>query len=206
MKEELKSLKDSAIQVASEKENLKKQKKFFNMKVEEQIELLGVEEIFNYNNDSYDAASLLMVHFSDIDELISKIKEQHSKYGNKKIKELVLETLKTMNYDIDYMGKVIDNYFMYQECGFNKVQTMEQNIEQNIELLQEEVKTTSTVIINETKETAKKVGTSIVNVAKPYGEVAKGQFNDAKVAATGLVNKGAKKLIKILQDVEKKTK
>ena len=40
MKQELKSLKDSAIQVANEKENFKKQKKFFNMKVEEQKELL----------------------------------------------------------------------------------------------------------------------------------------------------------------------
>ena len=206
MKEELKSLKDSAIQVANEKENLKKQKKFFNMKVEEQKELLGIEEIFNYNDDSYDAASLLMIHFSDIDELICKIKEQHPKYGNKKIKGLVLNTLKTMNYDIDYMEKVLDNYFMYQECGFNKVQIIEQSVEQNIELLQEEAKTTSTVILNETKETAKRVGTSIVNAAKPYGEVAKSQFNDAKTATTGLINKGAKRLIKILENVENKTK
>ena len=202
MKEELKSLKDSAIMIADEKDNLKKQTKFFNMKVQEQKEDLGIEEVFNYDNNSYEAAKLLMVHFSEIDELITKVKQQHPKYGDKRIKDLVLETLKQFNYDIDYMGKVIDNYYIYKNCGFNKVQA----IEENIVVLEKEAKETSTILLDETKETAKKVGTSIVNVAKPYGEVAKGQFNDAKVAATGLVNKGAKKLIKILQDVEKKTK
>lgn len=202
MKEELKSLKDSAIQVANEKEKLKKQKEFFNMKVEEQKEALGIEEIFNYNEDSYDAASLLIIEWPNVAELISKLKKEHPKYGNKRIKELTLVALETLDYDIPYMSNIIDNYFLYEECGFYKVQS----IEKSIEILENDVKTTTGAILDETKETAKKVGTSIVNVAKPYGEVAKNQFNDAKVATTGLIHKGAKKLIKILEDVETKTK
>ena len=202
MKEQLQSLKESAIQIATEKESLKKQKEFFNMKVEEQKEMLGIEEIFNYNEDSYEAASLLVFECANVVELISKIKKEHPKYGNKRIKELVLTALEALEYDVTFMGKVVDNYFLYEECGYYKVQT----IEQSIEALEEEAKATTGVIFDETKEAAKKVGTSIANVAKPYGEVAKSQFGEAKTAAKGLLNKGSKKLMKILEDVETKTR
>lgn len=202
MKEQLQSLKESAIQIVTEKETLKKQKEFFNMKVEEQKNTLGIEEVFNYNEDSYEAASLLLFECADMVELISKVKKEHPKYGNKRIKELVLTALEALGYDIAFMEKVIDNYFLYEACGFYKVQT----VEQSIEVLEEEAKVTTGAILDETKEAAKKVGTSIANVAKPYGEVAKSQIGEAKTAAKGLLNKGSKKLMKILEDVETKTR
>ena len=52
----------------------------------------------------------------------------------------------------------------------------------------------------------KTVATSVANVARPYGEVAKGQLQEAGTQAKGLFNKGVKTLIKSLERLEEKTK
>ena len=51
----------------------------------------------------------------------------------------------------------------------------------------------------------KKVATTVGNIARPYGEVAKGQLSEAGVRVKGFANNGTKKLIKLLEKVEDKT-
>lgn len=201
MKENLSTLKDSTIKLLKAKESLKKQKMFFNMKVEEKKEILNIEELYNNEEygifeDSFEAASLLVEQFPQISDIVAKMRKEHPKYGVKRIKEL---TLIALSYDEPSLedcetSNIIDNYFLYEECGFFKLKAKQEELSQ----LQDETKETTNSIINQTKKSAIKFGTSVSNIVKPYGEIAKEQGKTA-------INKGSKSLIKVLKRVEKKT-
>ncbi len=210
MKEELKSLKEVTIEIVKEKEDLRKQKNFFNMKVEEKKSELNIDEVFKAENkDSFEAAELLHSLFPQIHSIVSTVKEQHPKYGEKRVKEITSIALKefmTLNdYCMDFIDKIdllVDNYFLYESCGYFKLLAREEKINN----LEESAKVSAGSILNESKEIAIKTGSSIVNTIKPYGEIAKSQMNDAKDNAKKLVNLGSKKLIKFLENIEEKTK
>lgn len=203
MKEDLKNIKDSTVKVIEEKENFKKQKEFFNMKVQEQKLQSGIEELFKLD-DSYESAKMLNTNFPEIANIITSLKKEHPKYGEKRIKEMANIHL---NYQLsasvfsDSLSIMIDNYFLYERCGFSKL--LEQ--ENNLTKLEESIKTSCDAILDESKDTAIKAGTAIVNIVKPYGKVAKGQLEDASKLAKNAVNSGSKKLIKVLKSIEEKT-
>ena len=209
MKEELVTLKDSAIKIVKAKESLKKQKMFFNMKVEEKKQELNIEEFYNSEEygiceDSFEAANMLNELFPQIRDIVAKMRKEHPKYGSKRIKEL---TLTALTYDEPLLEDseaviIIDNYFLYEECGFFKIKAQQEELDE----LGKEAKETTEAIIDQSKQTTIKIGNSISNIVKPYGEVAKEQFGDAKEEAKNLINKGSKKLRKILEKVEDKTK
>lgn len=205
MKEELKVLKDSTLQILKAKENLKKQTTFFNMKVEEKVNEKNIDEVFNDNNNSYDAAKALNECLPNIHLIVSKLRNQHPKYGNKRIKELALNEFIAEDIFFAELNEeaelLLDNYFLYEDCGFFKLREQELSIE----ALLSETKCATEAIITESKQTAVKVGTSIKNVVKPYGDVAKSQLNDAGITAKKVVNKGSKKLIHVLKKIENKT-
>ena len=210
MKEELKQLKEVAIQIAKETDGFRKQKNFFNMKVEEKKSELNMEEIFNEENeDSFESAEILNFLFPQIHTIVSSVREGHPKYGEKRIKEIAVVALKEFMSLNEYMlsfydqiDVVVDNYFLYESCGYFKLLERKESLSK----LEETAKGTTDVVLNQSKEAAKKFGSDVANIVKPYGEVAKGQFNEAKVVGKDLINKGSKKLIKILEDLENKTK
>ena len=209
MKEELFTLKDSAFKIAKANESLKKQKMFFNMKVEEQKEKENIEEFYNKEEygiyeDSFEAANMLNELFPQIRDIVAKMRKEHPKYGIKRIKEL---TLTALTYDEPLLEdseatNIIDNYFLYEECGFFKLKAQQEELIK----LGKEAKETTETIIDQSKQATVKFGTSVANIVKPYGEIAKEQFGDAKEEAKNLINKGSKKLRKILEKVEDKTK
>ncbi len=81
MKEQLNSLKDTAILLAKEQENFKKQKNFFNMKVEEKKNEDNFIEVVNVNNDSYEAALYIHTEFPQISLSVNKLKEEHPTFN-----------------------------------------------------------------------------------------------------------------------------
>ena len=205
MKEELKTLKGSTLQILKAKENLNKQQVFFNMKVEEQVNEKSIDEVFNDNNNSYEAAKELNDCLPILHTTISKLRNEYPKYGNKRIKGLALDEL-TSNDDLFAQCKsdtelLLDNYFLYEGCGFFKLREQELAIE----ALLDETKVATDAIIYESKQAVIKVGNSVKNVVKPYGDVAKSQLNNAGIATKKAVNKGSKQLIKLFQKIEKKT-
>ena len=210
MKEELKELKDVAIQIAKENNELKRQTNFFNMKVEEKNKELNIEEIFkSENDDSVKAAEILNFLFPQIQTISSSVRENHPKYGEKRVKEITVVALKefmTLNdYLLDFSEQIdviVDNYFLYESCGYFKLL----EIKENITKLEESAKEKTGTVLTQTKESAINIGNKVAGIVKPYGEVAKSQFGDAKVATKDLINKGSKKLIKFFENIEEKTK
>lgn len=85
---------------------------------------MNLEEIYNKNNNSYEAAKLLNIFFPQIDGIILKIRTEHPKYGIKKIKELALNKLskQLLTENRQQLEIILDNYFLYENCGFNKLQ------------------------------------------------------------------------------------
>ena len=202
MKEELKALKGSTEQIVKARKNLLKQKSFFNMKVEEKKEETGIEEIVDFG-DSYESAKFICIECPIYDK-VTEIREEHPKYGNRRIKNLIINEIlndEELNADRYAPSKevleiIIDNYFLYE--GYKQ--------ETEIAELEKEARIVTDAIIGESKEAAKKVGDSFVNIVKPYGEVAKSQLSDAGEAAKKAVNKGSQKLKVFFEKIEEKTK
>lgn len=206
MKEELKALKGSTEQIVNARKGLLKQILFFNMKVEEQKQTTNTEELFNHNNNSYEAAKELNFMFPEVHEIVLIIRTEHPKYGSKRIKDLVLkkfaEKADTLVKDESLFEALVDNYLMYESCGFFKL--LEQ--EKELDLLEDEAKEATVAILDESKEAAIKAGKAALNIVKPYGEVAKSQLNDAGDAAKKVINKGSQKLKRFFESIEEKTK
>jgi hypothetical protein len=206
MKEELNTLKNSVQQIAKGCESFKKQRNFFNMKAEEKFNETSTEEFFKEGCDSYDSAKILNECFSEIHSIVSQIKEEHPKYGNRRIKELVIKELSLQNEMLAYfesnLDVIIENYFIYESCGFFKLLNQEKGLEE----LGNEAKDATDAILDESKAAAIKAGKAAINVVKPYGEVAKSQLNDAGDAAKKVINKGSQKLKRFFENLEEKTK
>lgn len=206
MKEQLISLKDNAILIAKEQENLKKQKKFFNMKVEEQKITSNIIEVVNVNNNSYEAALYIYTEFPQISSITNKLKEEHPKYGIKRIKELatneLMDVLKIQEQDKACLAMIVENYLMYESCGFFKVKELDDKITE----LEGNVKSSANEIFDESKDKAIRFGKTIGNTVKPYTEIAKSQLTEVGISAKATINEGSKKLIKVLEKLEKKTR
>lgn len=207
MKEQLNTLKNSVQQVVKGCEHFKKQREFFNMKVEEKLLETGAKEII-LSEDSYESAKTVCVDCNKLHETITKIRNEHPKYGNRRIKDLVITEIMSGHENYNYtsqsnfLGEIIDNYFIYESCGFFKLLKQEQELQS----LEKEVTNATDAILDESKEAAIKAGKAVVNVVKPYGDVAKSQFNDASSAAKKAVNKGSQKLKLFFEGLEEKTR
>ena len=205
MKEELSTLKNSVQQIAKGCENFKKQRNFFNMKVEEKLLETGLEEVITAE-DSYESAKVLNENLSSIHMLVTYIKKEHPKYGNRRIKELVIKEIHEASFIPEELeGKIelaVDNYFIYESCGFFKLLNQEKELEE----LGTEAKIATDAILDESKAAAIKAGKAALNIVKPYGEVAKSQLSDAGEATKKIVNKGSQKLKIFFESIEEKTK
>lgn len=194
MKEQLNSLKENTAKLIKEKEDFKKQRNFFNMKVEEQKNILNIEEIYNTADDSYERANILNIYYPEISYIVDMIKKEHPKYGNKKIKGLILEQIKDSTDISDITETLLDNYFLYESCGYHTLKNKENEIQE----LEKTIKQDASCVYGKSKESIKKFGSSVANTVKPYGDIAKNQINN-------IANKGSKKLIKVLEKIKDKT-
>ena len=188
MKEQLEKIKTTAKDVMEARNKFNKERIFFNLKVEEAKFEMQTEEFFGLEfADSYEAANCFYDECENIIEVIRKIKKKHPKYGNARVKKEALKNFPELCdneekefYDVEVIGDLIDNYFLYEDCGYLKVKIRQTYVEyyeselsKSIEgLLEEPQKVVETV-----KSTTKEV-----------------------------LRKGNKRLIKLHQDIEKKLK
>lgn len=200
MKEELKTLKDSTMKIFKVKEEIKNGRNEFNNMVEFKKNEYGIEELFNNNDffvegDSYDAANLLNNVFPQIYKFVSKKRKECPNYENKALKMFTVIAL-TCDESVpkeykDNLDLLVDNYFLYEECGFFNLK----NKTEEIEKLEKEIKESTSSILGETKQATIKA----VEAVKPYGQMVKEKGKTA-------IDKGRKTLIKILERADKNKK
>lgn len=157
--------------------------------------------------NAYDVAKNFFMINGDVADLAAEIKSEHPKYGQPRFKgTLVTAVIAERDSSYEEAQEVVETYLALEEAGYSVVR----RAEENISVMAEKVNSSTGEVVTQGKEAVTKVASTVATkvgkIAKPYGEVAKGQLKEASVAAKGLVNKGTKRLIKTLEKIEEKTK
>lgn len=201
MKQELKELKKLATNFIEAKNNFEKQRDIFN--------LMYVYSDFNDEQvieSPYDFAKTFYEKYGFVVECSTALRNEHPRYGEKRFKNALIENIiinQELDYEVDYdfVNYLVDSHIAYESLGYFEVKDLEDEMNK----LYEQIDKTTKNIKDKSCAAAKGVGRAVVKVMKPYGEVAKGQLNAVEGKAKDVVNKGTKKLIKVLENVADKT-
>lgn len=209
MKEELLQLKDAAVELGTTVKGMTEARESFNINAQANGVL---EDYFDEASvDYYDAARNYAMLNSDLIKCYEDLMVAHPKYGDKRRRATVVDAVLTSR-GVDYeesfaeVNEAYDEYVAIRNCGYNEVRAYEVKAEE----LSTKINANTDAVVKESKDAvvkaANSVATGVANVARPYGEVAKGQLQQAGTHAKGLFNKGVKTLIKSLEKLEEKTK
>lgn len=205
------------------KEKLKELRKLNEELIEERQLFEDMKDEFSYNvelnceDELYGDPYQMAKAFNNFNKTailrVKDLRKAHPRYGEKRLKneitkifrecyqqEGAYEICPSEIFDNNVLEMVAD-YLLYDSCGFFRVLDQEDKID----CLEQTIIGVEHELLDESKEAVSSIGTGAINILKPYGEVAKGQLNDAANMAKGLINKGSKKLVKILQKIEDKT-
>lgn len=193
MKEQLKQLKNDVVEIPSMSKEFVKKREFFNMKVEEAKEERPVVELFEGDlKDSYSMASAFYGLMLDEISIIERYREEHPKYGENSIRNLVKKELlgkdSTLE-DREATERMLDLYFLYDECGFLKVRELENKLNDKIASISDNAK-------GRVEEARDRVS----NAVKNYDLV----WEETKLNAEDVLTRTRRKLGHFLLDFDKK--
>lgn len=209
MKEEFLQLREAAVELGANVKAMAEAREVFNTNAQ----LNGVLEDYfdDACRDHYDAAKNYAMFNEDLIQAYEDLMVAHPKYGDKRRRATVVDQVLTsrgVDYEENFsdVNDAYDEYVAIRSCGYNEVRTLELKVEE----ASTKISTNGNAVVKEGKDAVVKAATSVANgvasVARPYGEVAKGQLQEAGGKAKGLFNKGVKSLIKTLQNIDERTK
>lgn len=199
MEQKIKDIKNKYI---TTRDNFKRNRLFFNMKVEEKLIEDKKEELLKSDNyDSYDNAKFLIEYFSEIQDICIKTKEKYPKYGNKRIQKIIMAEHKKIpesKYDDYFWGfsyeSLIYSYLLYESCGYFKVLEKEKEFKMVIMKIEKEL-----------KDILKEAKSSTHEIIKPYKTYIDNNIEKCKTATRKIINTKSKKLVKTFQNIADKT-
>ena len=206
MKKELNELKESVKEYSAAYEEYSVAREEFNANLEVAV-VEGLTEYYDENcTDSYDIAKNFFMLNGDVLEAATNIKSEHPRYGLPRFKcTLVTAVVDSRDITFEEANALVNAYLLLDEAGYAKVSELETKVAE----IEAKGIATCDAIVTQGKDAVvsagKKVATTVGNIARPYGEVAKGQLSEAGVRVKGFANNGTKKLIKLLEKVEEKT-
>ena len=211
MKKELIELKELTAEFSKVKKEFDNEREMFNLAVEESDTR---KKLYSYAEDEMDDAYVMALNFVDNNQTFiseaEKLKREHPRYGEKRfISTVVTNVLDRYGVNDDAILNVAlesaEIYVMLEKAGFNSVKAKEDKLTE----IAGRINDSANLVVNQTGEAivgaGKKVVTTVGNVARPYGEIAKEQLGVAGEKAKGLVNKGSKKLVKLFEKIDEKT-
>lgn len=208
MKQELKELKELTSRFVKARDDFEAKKEVFELSamfIPVNYAYLGLEE--DYEVESvYELANMFYDKYGFVSEYADALKKEHPRFGEKRFKNTLIENIinnQEWDYEEDYeqASYLVDTYLAFEAVGYSEVKACENEMVSVAEKINENTNAVAT----QTVDAVKGAGRAVVNVLRPYGEVAKGQLGVAGQKAKGAVNKGAKHLIKVLEDVANKT-
>jgi len=193
MKEQLKQLKNDVVEIPSMSKEFVKKREFFNMKVEEAKEERPVVELFEGDlKDSYSMASAFYGLMLDEISIIERYREEHPKYGENSIRNLVKKEILGKDSTLEEREateRMLDLYFLYDECGFLKVRELENKLNDKIASISDNAK-------GRVEEARDRVS----NAVKNYDLV----WEETKLNAEDVLTRTRRKLGHFLLDFDKK--
>ncbi|MBE6150293.1 MAG: hypothetical protein E7162_00540 [Firmicutes bacterium] len=208
MKQELKDLKELTSKFIEVRDDFEKKKEAFDLCAlfanSVDAPFLELEEV--EVETPYDLANIFYEKFGFVVSYATALKEEHPRYGEKRFKNTLIETVissQGWDYEEDYdkANYVVETHLAYDALGYAEVNALENELVE----VAEKINTTTGAVAEQTVNAVKGAGRAVANVFRPYGEVAKGQLEVAGRKAKGAVNKGAKQLIKALESLADKT-
>lgn len=195
MKEELIELKELTIAYSEAKKNFEERKEIFNEDVKGTMVILEN----SIKAADYDSACEFFVEYYQLKIYAEHLKKEHPRYGEKRVRETLINMVKTTE---EYQNRtlcadqIVDAYLTFEKAGFNTVHAFDaetRKIALNLVNKFNTVKTEKVDVVIEEFS-------GVIEAAKPYGEIAKKQINNFGGLAKNALSKGAKKLIKILDE------
>ena len=211
MKEELKEVKDLFLVYKDKRKELEEAKMNFcdGINVENlNVVVLELCDVDVYN--TYDLAVKFYGEYDYVWSLASELRKAHPRYQDAHFKsalaDMIIEHNKIDEADYSKAVEVVDAYMLFEGNDFSNVHDLDVAVSE----LTEKIVANGNVVVDEAvgkvTDFGKKVGEGVVNVLKPYGEVAKGQYTEASTAikekAKDVANKGVKSLKKVLDKID----
>jgi len=208
MKQELKELRALSSDLVEARKHFEEMKEVFELVAlfaNSDPKYLELEEEVEVES-SYDLANIFYDKFGFVVDYAETLNTEHPRYGEKRFKNTLIEKViseQGWDYEEDYEKAyyVVSTHMAYEALGYREVKIAEKEML----AIAEKINATANVVADQTVNAVKGAGRAVANVFKPYGEVAKGQLEVASEKAKGVVNKGANKLIKVLEKVADKT-
>lgn len=134
MKEELKNIKTNVEEIAVTKKEFDKKRRLFNLKVEEKLEEREIKEFAEETlSDSYSRACVFAEYARSLINIVENIREEHPKYGETRIRDIAKGKYLGEGSNVEQLfeaEKLLDNYFLYDSCGFKKVNALEEKLKE----------------------------------------------------------------------------
>lgn len=199
MKEELRNLRDLTNNYSEAKKEFEARRDVFNEDVKEVMVILSRTVVAA----TYDTAVEFYDEYTTLKDFARQLKKDHPRYGEKRVEETLEAWFKTVPEYQDRTlcaGQIIDAYLVFEKSGFEDVKSLEETANALAIKLAKNVETVKTDKIDGAIESVHQV----VEAAKPYGEAAKKHLTTFGNFAKGAISKGAKQLIKILDETDNK--
>ena len=199
MKEELRNLRDLTNSYSEAKKEFEARRDVFNENVKEVMVILSRTVVAA----TYDTAVEFYDEYTTLKDFARQLKKDHPRYGEKRVEETLEAWFKTVPEYQDRTlcaGQIIDAYLVFEKSGFADVKSLEEQANALAIKLAENVETVKTETIDGAIESVHQV----VEAAKPYGEAAKKHLTTFGNFAKGAISRGAKQLIKILDETDNK--
>ena len=199
MKEELRNLRELTNNYSEAKKEFETRKDAFNEDVKEVMVILSKTVVAA----SYDTAVEFYDEYTSLKDFARKLKKEHPRYGRARVEETLEEWFKiTPEYQDRTLcaGQIVNAYLEFEQAGFEDVKSLEDKSNALAVKLAQSVDSVKTEKIDSAIESVHQV----VEAAKPYGEAAKKHLTTFGNFAKGAISKGAKQLIKILDETDTK--
>ena len=208
MKQELKELKGLLNKLDEAKRDYSAKRDMFDFGVAfvpVKHEYLSLEEDIEFES-SYEYANIFYEKYGFVATYAEELKKEHPRFGEKRFKNTLIENIinnQGWDYENDYekASYIVDAHLVFDEFGYFEVKELENQMLDVVD----KINANTDALTAQTFGAVKGAGKAFVNVLKPYGQVAKGQLEVAGQKAKTVVNNGAKRLIKVLENVANKT-
>ena len=141
MKKELEDLREVATSLVTTKLTFDQRKRFFEKSVEEKLSDDDGELYMVPTTDHYTLAKDIINNQTTLIITIANIRAKHPKYGNARLKEEVVKTMKekfsfennfAFETNISEIEKTVNTYFLYEECGVLDIIEAEESLNRQI--------------------------------------------------------------------------
>jgi len=184
MKEKFIKLRELTTTYSETKKSFEEKRNLFNENVKDMMIILGNE----VKVADYESVVEFYTEYADLKTFFDVLKSEHPRYGEKRVKEELVNMFnKTYQDRSSFSNQIVDSFLSFENAGYSEVREIDLEAKKLAISLIDGVDTAKNEVVDTTVAGVNKV----LEHAKPYTEKAK-----------KTINTGAKILIKLLKETD----